>query len=284
MMPSGIRIIDTYIGFNTPSKNQGYSAVMRNVKGSDTDTEKFPAGYMFKDPVSTYTGEGDPVDLLLAEMDKYNIDVGVVGLESDEAKRALKQHPSRFVALAHCDPTQSVDALRGITRDYEAFNIRGVVYSGMSSGIAINDKLMYPIYAKCCELGIAAFIFAGVPGPRLKLEPQKVEYLDEVMYDFPELTLVTRHGCEPWTDLMVKLMLKWPGLYYSTSAFAPKHYNKDIIEYANTRGADKVIYAGYYPDGLTLERIMSELPLVPFRDHVWPKFLRENAAQVLKIA
>jgi predicted TIM-barrel fold metal-dependent hydrolase len=63
----------------------------------------------------------------------------------------------------------------------------------------------------------------------------------------------------------------------------PKHYNKDIIEYANTRGADKVIYAGYYPDGLKLERVMSELPLVPFRDHVWPKFLHENAARVLKI-
>jgi len=28
------------------------------------------------------------------------------------------------------------------------------------------------------------------------------------------------HGCEPWADLAVKLMLKWPNLYYSTSAFA----------------------------------------------------------------
>ena len=35
--------------------------------------------------------------------------------------------------------------------------------------------------------------------------------------------------------------------------------------------------------GLSLERIMTDLPQVPFRDHVWPKFLRENAARVLKI-
>ena len=72
---------------------------------------------------------------------------------------------------------------------------------------------------------------------------------------FPELKFVTRHGCEPWTDLAVKLMLKWPNLYYSTSAFAPKHYPKDIIDFANTRGADKVMYAGYFPMGLSLERI-----------------------------
>ena len=78
---------------------------------------------------------------------------------------------------------------------------------------------------------------------------------------------------------MVKLLLKWPNLYYSTSAFAPKHYNKDIIDFANTRGADKIIYAGYYPMGLDIDRIFAELPDVPFRDHVWPKFLYENAAR-----
>jgi len=98
---------------------------------------------------------------------------------------------------------------------------------------------------------------------------QKVELIDEVMYDFPDLTFVTRHGCEPWEDLAVKLMLKWPNLYYSTSAFAPKHYPKAIIDYANTRGADKVIYAGYFPMGLSLERIMTDMEndTVDFREN-----------------
>jgi predicted TIM-barrel fold metal-dependent hydrolase len=81
----------------------------------------------------------------------------------------------------------------------------------------------------------------------------------------------------------MKLMLKWPNLYYSTSAFAPKHYPQEIISYANTRGADKIIYAGYFPMGLTLERIFSDMPHVPFKDNVWPKFLSENARRVLKI-
>lgn len=35
--------------------------------------------------------------------------------------------------------------------------------------------------------------------------------------------------------------------------------------------------------GLSLKRIMSELPQVPLRDHVWPKFLYQNAAGVLGI-
>ena len=78
-------------------------------------------------------------------------------------------------------------------------------------------------------------------------------------------------------------MLKWPNLYYSTSAFAPKHYPQEIINYANTRGADKIIYAGYFPMGLSLERIFTDMPQVPFKDEVWPKFLHENARRVLKL-
>jgi len=109
---------------------------------------------------------------------------------------------------------------------------------------------------------------------------QKTELIDEVCWFFPELKFVMRHGAEPWDELAVKLMLKWPNLYYSTSAFAPKYYPEPIIHYANTRGADKVMYAGYFPMGLSLERIFSELPNVGFKDDVWPKFLRENAVRV----
>ena len=78
-------------------------------------------------------------------------------------------------------------------------------------------------------------------------------------------------------------MVKWPNLYYSTSAFAPRYYPKAIVNYANTRGADRVLYAGYYPSGLTLERSFAELADVPFREAVWPKFLRENALGLLKL-
>lgn len=81
----------------------------------------------------------------------------------------------------------------------------------------------------------------------------------------------------------MKLMLKYPNLYYSTSAFAPKHYPKEIIDYANSRGADKIMYAGYFPMGLSLERIFAELEAVPFKDSVWPKFLRDNARRVFNI-
>ena len=77
----------------------------------------------------------------------------------------------------------------------------------------------------------------------------------------------------------MKLLLKWPNLYYSTSAWAPKHYPRNVLEFANKRGKDKVLYAGYFP-GLSYERIFSEMDDLPLRDATWPAFLRDNAIAV----
>ena len=46
----------------------------------------------------------------------------------------------------------------------------------------------------------------------------------------------------------------------------PKHYPKDIMHYANTRGQDKVMYAGYFPMGLSLDKIFNEMESVPLKE------------------
>jgi predicted TIM-barrel fold metal-dependent hydrolase len=135
----------------------------------------------------------------------------------------------------------------------------------------------YAVYATCVELDIPVVVNAGIAGPRFPSACQHVERFDQVCFDFPELRIVMRHGAEPWEELAVKLMLKWPGLYYMTSAFAPKYYPQAIVDYANTRGADKIIRR-LLPDGALTRADLPRAPDVPFRDHVWPKFLREHDA------
>ena len=155
--------------------------------------------------------------------------------------------------------------------------------AGMTPQVPINDKRFYPIYAKCIELDIPIACTTGICGPRVPSACQDTMLIDEVCWFFPELKFVMRHGAEPWADLAAKLLLKWPNLYYSTSAFAPRYYPQAIIDYANTRGADKVMYAGYFPMGLSLDRIFADLPNVGLKDEVWPKFLRENARRVFQL-
>jgi len=286
-MPEGLPIIDTFIGFPLADFDATYAFIRRQTKDVESkEGMRFPAEYMFKDVPEGHESAEDPLAVTLAEMDRFGIAKGVIGTARDGVShRALREHPDRFIGRSHIDPNEGMGAVRKLVSDYEEFGVRSVSVfpAGTFPQVPINDKKMYPIYAKCVELGISAWVNAGIPGPRLRGLCQHVELIDEVMFDFPELTFVTLHGCEPWEELAVKLMLKWPGLHYATSAFAPKYYPKAVIDFANTRGADKVIYAGYYPMGLSLERIMAEMPAVPFRDHVWPKFLYQNAARVLGI-
>jgi predicted TIM-barrel fold metal-dependent hydrolase len=198
---------------------------------------------------------------------------------------AVLKHPDRFFACYDCNPNNGMEEVRKIRRLKELYNIKAVTAfpSGLCPQVSLSDKKWYPIFVACIDLDIPFCPCVGVPGPRIPMEPQKVEHLDEICWFFPELRVVMRHGGEPWTELAWKLMLKYPNLYYMTSAFAPKHYPADIVKFANTRGADKIMYAGYFPMGLSLERIFGDMPNVPFKDEVWPKFLRENAKKVFKL-
>jgi uncharacterized protein len=286
-IPSGLGIVDTMIGFPHADMAKVYAFITKQTKDRESKEDfEFPAEYMFKDvPDKALSGSVDPLGVTLREMDLWGIEKGMigVGLTDDIGARAIKSYPDRFIPSAEINPNAGMDCVRAMVRLHEEFGVRAFSCfpSGTFPQVAINAKLMYPVYAKCVELGTPIFCCAGVPGPRLRMDPQRVELIDEVMFDFPDLVFVTRHGCEPWTELAVKLMLKWPGLHYSTSAFAPKYYPKTIIDFANSRGADKVMYAGYFPMGLSLERIMTEMSSVGLKDEVWPKFLRGNALRVL---
>jgi len=282
-------VVDTMIGVPASPeqrKHEHYAKMNAGILDKEAREQfTFPAQYMFKD-VPDYGDVEEPVEILLAEMDRFNISVGMLNVSTNPvARKAVAEHPARFVASFNVDPNEGMEAVRKLEAAVVELGVKAATAfpAGMSPQVPINDKKFYPLYAKCVELDLPIFVNAGVPGPRVPMDCQHVAYIDEVCWFFPELKFVMRHGAEPWTALAMKLMLKWPNLYYSTSAFAPKHYPDDIVYFANTRGADKVMYAGYFPMGLSLDRIFSEMPEVGFRDHVWPKFLRENAARLLKV-
>ena len=271
-MPRDVKIVD----------------LMMAIPVSETNAEwyeqfKMPAQYLFKD-IPLLASRADYVHFLIEQMDRYGIDVALVGCSADlqVAVAARRDYPQRFLFDYPANPNRGMDELRTIRRLHAEFGLGSVSVfpCGLNPQVPINDRKLYPLYATCVELNLPVLVNVGVPGPRVPFAPQKVEHVDEVCWFFPELKFVMRHGAEPWEALAVKLMLKYPNLYYSTSAFAPKHYPQAIIDYANTRGAHKVMYAGYYPMGLSLERIFRELPQVPFRDEVWPQFLSGNARRV----
>jgi uncharacterized protein len=282
--PSDVGVIDLMMGIPEGSKKEWYGFLRAGLMDAESKEMEFPAQYMFKDVPEDMDPEVDPVAAVLGEMDHFGIERAMLGVSfhRSTSARAVQEHPDRFFGSYEVNPNRGMQEVRDLVKAHETLGIKAATAfpAGMTPQVPINDKRFYPIYAKCIELDIPICITTGVPGPRVPMACQKTELLDEVCWFFPELKVVMRHGAEPWDALAVKLMLKWPNLYYSTSAFAPRYYPQSVIDYANSRGADKVMYAGYFPMGLSLERIFAELPNVGFKDDVWPKFLRENAVRV----
>ncbi len=285
-MPADTGVVDLMIGFPHTERSVDDFAFRSLLKDEGSAGMKFPVEYMFKDLPGNIDEKQDPVEATLAEMDRHGVAIGLIGIGSEASERALKEHPDRFVGCVGVDPNDVTPSVRKIRAAHEDFAIKAVMVfpAGCVPQVAaVSDRKMYALYQTCIDLDVPMIANAGVPGPRVLMECQDVRHFDQVCYDFPELRIVMCHGAEPWEALAVKLMLKWPGLYYMPSAFAPKYYPKAIIDYANTRGSDKIMYAGYHPMGLTLERIFTDMPGVPFRDEVWPKFLRDNAMRVFKL-
>jgi len=283
--PTDIGVIDLMLQIPGQSNRDWYDFMQPLFMDEQSrNYDKMPAEYMFRN-VPDLGEREDYVAYTLEKMDAFGIDRAMIGVAHGASEQALKDHPDRFFGSYHANPNQGMDAVREIVQMHQTWGIKAVTAfpCGTVPQVPINDKRWYPIYAKCVELDLPFCCCVGVPGPRLPLAPQKVELIDEVCWFFPELKFVMRHGGHPWEDLAVKLMLKYPNLYYSTSAYAPKYYPQAIIDYANTRGAHKIMYAGYWPMGLSLERIFEEMPMVPFKDEVWPRFLRDNAMEVFKL-
>jgi uncharacterized protein len=286
-MPSDIGIVDLMLDIPSADQSEWYEFLKPQLREESKDYE-FPAHYMFRDVPHTEPA-GDPVAAVLERMDAHGIEKAMIGVGFTEDRgdkiRAVREHPDRFIGSYSVDPNAGMAGVRDLVKAYETLGIKAAIAfpAGYLPQVPINDKRFFPLYAKCIELDIPICVCTGICGPRVPSACQDTMLIDEVCWFFPELKFVMRHGAEPWADVAAKLLLKWPNLYYSTSAVAPRYYPKAIVDFANTRGADKVMYAGYFPMGLSLEKIFDQMPDVPFRDEVWPKFLRENAMRVFKL-
>lgn len=261
-VPPDVRVVDTLVTLPRPEAEH-------------------PASYLFAD-TPRVTADG-----LLSELDRWNVEWALLPVvrEDDVAARLLEEHPDRFVGAWQTEPERGAQGVRELRRAAERPGVVAAAAfpAGVRPPLAIDDPGWWPFYAACEELGLPLFVNVGVPGPRVPAHAQHPMLLEPLLHDFPSLTVVTRHGAEPWVGETIALMRTWPQLHYSTSAFAPRWYPPEIVEFANGEGGDRVVYAGYFPSGLSLERIFRELDELPLAPDVWPAFLRENALRILNL-
>jgi len=225
-----------------------------------------------------------PAADLVAAMDAAGIERAVITIDAHAPEPygdILRAYPDRFIASVVVDPMQGMNTVRLIQTVVRHHDVRLVRLVPFLFNRPPNDKVCYPIYAKCIELGVPVSVTTGIPGPPMPAEPQRPLYLDEVCLFYPDLVLIMAHGADPWWGEAIRLLLKYPNLYMMTSAYAPKYLPAELLHFMNTRGKTKVMFATDYPF-LPFDRCVREAQALPLAEDVRRNYLRDNALRIFR--
>lgn len=116
-----------------------------------------------------------------------------------------------------------------------------------SFGLTPDDRRLYPLYAKCADLGVPVQIDVG-SRPLLEGQPRlpshgRPQALDDVACDFPSLRMVALGTGWPWTTEMIAVANKHEGITVAAQASEPAQWDAAMREFARAWGREKMMVA-----------------------------------------
>lgn len=234
-------------------------------------------------------GRGEPRAELVALLDRLGIERALISAfpvgdlerfepEVELLRSVAADYPNRFGLAPYLPLELGMAGARAVTAAKEA-GACAVRVMPARIGLPPSDRLYYPAYTKCVEEALPVTLNVGLPGPALPAETQRPIELDRVCRDFPELVVVATHMGWPWQNELIGLMLRHSNLHAMTSAWAPKHYPAEMVEFIRGRGRGRVMFASDHPL-VSLERCLGEVDTLELDDEATAAFLRETALRV----
>jgi uncharacterized protein len=224
---------------------------------------------------------GVPLEDMLEELAQSEVDLALVSggpaTPMGEVCKALDKSPDNMIGVAWADPTdgimKAVRELEAYVRDYP---ICGFKLEPFYLHKDPTDRVFYPLYAKCEELGLALQTQVGGTGPLFPSRTGQPLYIDEVALDFPDLPIVCGHIGSPWVEEMIHVAWKHENVYIDTSARMPRHFEPSFTKFLSSYGQDKCIFATDWPL-LDYAAPLAQVRKLGLTDPVAAKFLHANA-------
>jgi uncharacterized protein len=214
--------------------------------------------------------------------------MGVPPVPNDEIAEAAHAHPDVLIPFGSVDPHLGRAAVREVHRLVDEQRVRGFKFHPTVQAFHPNDRLAYPVYEAIAEHGLIALfhtgqtgIGAGAPGGAgLRLKYSNPLDVDDVAADFPELRIVLAHPSFPWQDEALAVATHKPQVHIDLSGWSPRYFPPQLVRYANTLLADKVLFGSDFPM-ITPDRWLAEFEALDIKPEVRPKILKHNAARLL---
>jgi len=234
-------------------------------------------------------GDGSPgvgVEQLVALMDELGVATGVLtpgfGAGVADALAVADAHPGRFlVAAVVVDPGRPTRNVRRIREYAQHPRFCMVRVTPLSTQVPTNDARHYPVYQACEEAGIPVAINVGIPGPRVRSRVQHPELLEDVLIDFPDLVVIGAHMGHPYEELLMNYMRKWPNLYLSCTAYAPRYLDASLVKFMATSTYRGRVLWGSDEPWFPMRRSLDEARALPLDDEAMDLFLGGTARRLL---
>lgn len=230
------------------------------------------------------------IDLLIEEMDRAGITTGVMvgrvskvfgSVSNADLLKIQADYPGRFVGIPSIDPVDRKAAAAEIDAVAKAgFRAVGIEPGLNAQPMHIDDRRVYPTYAKLEDMGLAVVIMAGGnAGPDVSYTDPV--HIDRVVADFPSLKVVVTHGAWPWVHQILHVAYRRPNLYLSPDQYmANMPGMDDWVRAADGFLADRFLYASSYPFTPT-DEFADWFRALPIREENRQKVMYQNAADLL---
>lgn len=213
-----------------------------------------------------------------------------VKVSNETIAEFCRVHGPRFVGFAGVDPHKGAAAVRELEHAVRELGLRGLNLQCFEHRVAINDRLMFPLYAKCVELDVPVNVHTGINfSTDCLMEHGRPILLDEVMVHFPELRVIASPPGWPWVHELIGVAWRHANVYIGVSAVRPKYLDvphsgyEALVQYGNTVLQDRMLFGTSYPMQ-PVDRAVAEMEALPLKDAVREKWMYANAARLLGIA
>ena len=241
--------------------------------------------------------EHQSVDMMFAEMEAADTQIGVIGVPGPTSDRGLAPtsadtiadivvaHPDRFVGFGSVEPSDVESAVARLG-ELAAVGMRGVTIDPSTAQLSrrFDDRALYPLFDEAERLGlVVTTTMSSLLGPYM--DDCRPEYADRVATDFPNLTVIIQHGGWPYALEAIGAAYKQPNLYVVPGQYI--HYgfpgSEQYITALRHLLQDQLLFGSVYPNCGPLPELRQIVESWQLPAAVERKYLRDNARRVLDL-
>jgi uncharacterized protein len=197
------------------------------------------------------------------------------------------EYPEFFIGFGSVDPLKD-DCVEEAIRCVDDLDLSGFKFQQIAQGFDPSDPAHDELWATIEELGVPIVFHGGnstlgacSPGGRgLKIKYGNPMLIDDVAAEHPDLQILIAHPAYPWEKEQLAICQQKGNVYMDLSGWMPRYIDDQVLHYAKTLLADKVMFGTDYPmiePGPWLEQF-GELA---FDEAIQCKLLWENAEAFL---